>query len=55
MTEYQCTTHRVSVEVEDGRRSYSGLNWSGTPQCALFTMSELEEGEFSGCKIRRVE
>jgi hypothetical protein len=51
---FKCETHKIEVEVSGNRRSYSGLSWAGSPNCALFTMPEIKEGSFGSCKILKI-
>lgn len=51
---YRCKTHMIEVEVKGNVREYQ-LLWSGVPQCALFTLKELKEGEYGDCKIEVVK
>jgi len=52
---FQCTTHKIRVEVKNKTRRYSGLSWEGCPQCQLFTMREFREGKYRECRIVEVK
>jgi len=54
MAKFKCETHGITLEITNGERRFSRLNWSGTPQCILMTMKEPKEGKYGDCIVRRV-
>lgn len=51
---FRCETHKVEVEIIGNTRRFYGLQWSGTPQCWLFTAKEIKEGKFGECMIVKI-